>query len=196
MAMGFTVSHPNGTKDAEFPYYIRLLRRRKMDLGKLRRVPEPGTQRRWLPVWESPAEAKAFAEELRKQMGDSAWSVIEVKTPGSEGPLGPLLVQLGRRSAQLVFGLRPLGLVLMQSAFPKTILITYVIIDNDTWDHFRKTQGEFKDLAHHAVLALTGLKEDQLKELGYAVIDSNSDETVAFLPPGKLVASYNGSKGS
>jgi hypothetical protein len=194
--MGFTVSHPNGTKDAEFPYYIRLMRKRRMDLGKLRRVPEPGTYRRWLPVWETRAEANAFAEELRKQMGDAAWSVIEVKTPGSEGPLGPLLVQLSRRPDELIFGLHSLGLVLIQSAYPKTVLISYVILDAATWDHFQKTQGEFKDLAHHAVLALTGLKEDQLEELGYVVIDDTSEETVAFVPPGQLVASYKGSGGS
>ena len=45
--MGFTVNRDDGmTKDAEFEAYARLLRQQGVDLGKLPRVPEPGTGRR------------------------------------------------------------------------------------------------------------------------------------------------------
>ncbi len=71
--MGYTVTHRGGTKDVDFEEYARLLRQRGADLARLRRVPEPGTGRRWLHVWGSEAEAKAFADELNERTGGSAW---------------------------------------------------------------------------------------------------------------------------
>ena len=60
--MGFTVTHQGGTKDVEFEAYARLLRQKGVDLAKLNRVPEPGTGRRWLYVWNVEADAQAFAQ--------------------------------------------------------------------------------------------------------------------------------------
>src|SRR5438552_15727012 len=105
--MGFTVTHQGGAKDAEFQAYARLLRQRGADLGKLPRVPEPGTNRRWLYVWNTRAEAQAFAEELRERTGDPAWQVAEVNGPASEGPLSRLLIQLARQADGLTFALHP-----------------------------------------------------------------------------------------
>ena len=61
--MGFTVTHPGGTEDAEFQAYIRLLRQEGEDVGKLPRVADPGaTQpRRWLNVWPTVEAARRFA---------------------------------------------------------------------------------------------------------------------------------------
>jgi hypothetical protein len=39
--MGFTVTGPEGTKDAEFEAYARLLRQHGKHLGNLPRVPDP-----------------------------------------------------------------------------------------------------------------------------------------------------------
>jgi hypothetical protein len=107
--MAFTVHRNDGiTKDAEFEAYARLLRQKGIDLGKLPRAPEPGTRRRWLYVWDSREKAQAFADELRKRTRDNAWAVVEVDAPPSEGPMGPIIVQVGRRANGLVFGLHPL----------------------------------------------------------------------------------------
>jgi hypothetical protein len=70
--MGFTVAHQSGTKDGEFEAFARLLRQKRVDLAKLNRVPEPGTGRRWLYVWNVEADARAFADELRKRTRDYA----------------------------------------------------------------------------------------------------------------------------
>jgi hypothetical protein len=65
--MGFTVTHQAGTKDVEFDAYGRLLQQKGVDLAKLNRVPEPGTSRRWLYVWNVEADAQVFADELKKR---------------------------------------------------------------------------------------------------------------------------------
>src|SRR5262249_53064797 len=96
-AMGFTVYLPGGAKDSEVEAYARLLRQQGKDLGKLPRVREEGTDNRWLHVWGVLAEAEAFARELRKRTGNKEWTVREVKTRPSEGPFGPILIQLTRR---------------------------------------------------------------------------------------------------
>jgi hypothetical protein len=97
--MALTVSRKNGcAKDAEFEPYVRLLRQQGVDIGRSPRVPEPGTRRRWLYVWDSKRKAQAFADELIKRTRDNAWVVVDVDANPSEGPLGPIIVQVGRRA--------------------------------------------------------------------------------------------------
>src|SRR5207249_1063391 len=107
--MGFTVYHSGGTRDSEFQAYVRLLRQRGVDIGKLKRVPEPGTGRRWLYVWDTQAQAQAFADQLKKRTGDQGWEVIKVNGPPSEGPLGPIVIQLARQADGLTFEVHPLS---------------------------------------------------------------------------------------
>ena len=117
--MGFTVNHLGGTKDAEFEAYVRLLRQTGVDLGKLPRVPEPGPQkRRWLYVWSTEQAAQDFATELKERTGDPDWEVVQTPSPPSEGPMGPLLIQLVRQANELTFALHPLSRAMLQSAFP------------------------------------------------------------------------------
>ena len=187
--MAFTVNRNDGmTKDAEFEVYARLLRQQGVDLGKLPRAPEPGTRRRWLYVWNSQQKAQAFADELRKRTGD-AWSVVEVTAPPSEGPMGPIIIQVGRRSTGLVFGLHPLSRTMIQSAFPtaKGTAIT-VSINFETLQDFLATHGSIENLAREVVPTLTGLKLQDLEKLGYALIEDDTDRTLVFAPPGDLVA--------
>ena len=187
--MAYTVHRNDGmTKDAEFEVYARLLRQQGVDLGKLPRVPEPGTGRRWLYVWSSQDEAQAFAEKLNERTRDNAWVVVEVAAPPSEGPMGPIIVQVGRRSYGLVFALHPLSRVMIQSAFPTakrrdaTVSINY-----ETWQDFLTTYGSLEDLAREVVPTLTGLKLDELEGLGYALIEDDTNRTLVFVPPGDLV---------
>lgn len=93
--MAFTVSRSDGgTKDAEFEAYARLLRQRHVDLGKLPRAPEPGTQRRWLYVWDSEEKAQSFADELKRRTGDDAWVVTPVDALHPKGRWAPSLFRL------------------------------------------------------------------------------------------------------
>jgi hypothetical protein len=187
--MAFTVSrNDGGTKDAEFEAYARLLRQQGIDLGKLPRAPEPGTGRRWLYVWDSREKAQAFADELIKRTRDNAWSVVAVAAPPSEGPLGPIIVQVGRRATGLVFGLHPLSRRMIQSAFPDAkITATTVSIDFETFQDFLTSDGTIDALAREIVPTLTGLKSCALEKLGYALIEDDTDRTLVFVPPGDLI---------
>jgi hypothetical protein len=182
--MGFTVTRPGGTKDAEFQTYARLLRQRGVDLGRLPRVPEPGTNKRWLYLWKTQADAQAFADELKQQSGDPAWQVVPVNAPASEGPLGPILIQMVRQADGLTFGLHPLSRAMIRSAFPNAVSsTTYASIDPASWEDFRKKKGGLANLVRQLAPNLTGLTQEQLETLGYAVVDADTSETLVFVPP-------------
>jgi hypothetical protein len=187
--MRFTVSRYDGcTKDAEFEAYARLLRQQGIDLGKLPRAPEPGTGRRWLYVWDSREKAQAFADELNKRTRDNAWVVVEVAAPPSEGPMGPVIVQVGRRASGLVFGLHPLSRAMIQSAFPNAKGTAATIsINFDTFQDFLTTHGSVENLAREIVPTLTGLTSQELEKVGYALIEDDTDRTLVFVRPGDLV---------
>jgi hypothetical protein len=187
--MAFTVSrNDGGTKDAEFEAYARLLRQQGVDLGKLPRAPDPGTGRRWLYVWNEKAAAETFAEELRKRTRDNNWTVVEVAAPPSEGPMGPIIVQVGRRSTGLVFELHPLSRAMIQSAYPTAKPTAATIsISFQTLQDFTSTYGSIADLAAEVVPTLTGLSASELSKLGYALIEDDTNKTLVFVPPGDLV---------
>jgi hypothetical protein len=187
--VAFTVHRNDGmTKDAEFEAYARLLRQQGVDLGKLPRAPEPGTGRRWLYVWDSREKAQAFADELKKRTRDNAWVVVEVDAAPSEGPMGPIVVQVGRRANGLAFGLHPLSRAMIQSAFPDAkASATTVSIHFETLHDFQTSHGSIEDLAREVVPTLTGLKLQELEQLGYALIEDDTDRTLVFVRPGDLV---------
>jgi hypothetical protein len=189
VSMAFTVSrNDGGTKDSEFEAYARLLRQQGIDLGKLPRTPEPGTGRRWLYVWHSREKAQAFADELKKRTRDNAWTVVEVAAPPSEGPMGPIIVQVGRRASGLAFGLHPLSRAMIHSVFPNAKGTAATIsINFDTYKDFLATFGSIEDLAREVVPTLTGLKLQELEKLGYALIEDDTDRTLVFVKPGDLV---------
>jgi hypothetical protein len=186
--MAFTVNRTDGgTKDAEFEAYARLLRQQGVDLGKLPRAPEPGTGRRWLYVWQNQEDADAFANELRKRTRDNHWAVVEVEAPPSEGPMGPIIVQVGRRSTGLVFELHPLSRAMIQSADPQANLTTKTVsINFTTLQDFTTTHGSIEDLAAKLLPVMTGLPLDELQKLGYAFIEDGTDRTLVYVKPGEI----------
>jgi hypothetical protein len=189
VSMPFTVSRNDaGTKDAEFEAYARLLKQQGVDLGKLPRAPDPETGRRWLYVWDSPENAQAFADELKRRTRDDAWKVVEVSAPSSEGPMGPVIVQAGRTANGLVFGLHPLSRMMIQSGFPNSKrTATTISVNFETLDDFLSSHGGIGGLAREIVPTLTGLKLQELERLGYALIEEDTDRTLVFVPPGDLV---------
>jgi hypothetical protein len=91
--MVYTVTKPGGTRDQEFEAYTRLLENVRIDVANAPRVPEPGTERRWLYAWKKKAEAEAFAAELRRRTGDASWVVYDFEIDAEEhGPVAPLEV--------------------------------------------------------------------------------------------------------
>jgi hypothetical protein len=183
--MGFTVTRPVGAKDAEFEAYVRLLRQQGKNLANLPRVPDPeNPRRRWVHVWGTQEEAQQFADELTEQTGDNGWRVEPTAGPPSNGPFGPLLIQLARRSDGLVFTLHPLSRAMIEETFPEsTPGATSTFINTQTWNDFLRTQGSLSDLVEEIVPSLTGLDREQLTDLGYAVIDADTDRTWVYVPP-------------
>jgi hypothetical protein len=183
--MGFTVTRPVGTKDVEFEAYARLLRQQGKDLGNLPRVPDPeNPRRRWVYVWNTQEEAQQFADELNRRTGNNGWRVEPTAAPPSNGPFGPVLIQLARRADGLAFALHPLSLNMIRETFPEvTPGASEAFITTQTWNDFSRTQGTLPDLVREIVPSLTGLSEDRLNDLGYAVIDADTDRTWVYVPP-------------
>ena len=183
--MGFTVTRPDKTKDGEFEAYVRLPRQQGKDLGNLPRVPDPeNPKRRWVYLWDTQEEAQRFADELREETGDSAWTVEKTAAPPSSGPFGPVLFQLARRSDGSVVAVHPLSLAMIRAAFPNARQVAaYTTIDLPTWMDFLHSHGNIADLVEQIAPSLTGLSTDQLIDLGYAVIDDETGKTWLYKPP-------------
>jgi hypothetical protein len=173
----YTVAPRPKATPADHAEYARLLRQQGIDLANAPRVLEP-VSGRWLFVWEHEPDARRFAKELARITSADAWRVEKVTGHASLGPLGPLMVELSRRSDGLLFGLHPLSRLVLQTAFPACIGASSVFYDAQRWRDYRQSGGRFDDLAWKMALALTGLPEDQLDEIGIVVIDDDTDETL------------------
>jgi hypothetical protein len=171
--MGFTVTQQGGTKDVEFEAYARLLRQQGVDLARLPRVPEPGTGRRWLYAWDSAEEARAFADELIRRTRDPAWQVVEVSAPVSEGPLGPVEIQVGRQNNGWTFALHPLSRLMVQKVFPGSCRTPSVFIAAETRPDDAAAHRDLADFAEPVAILLTGLSGAKLTEAfgGYRLYD-------------------------
>ena len=167
--MAFTVNRTDGmTKDAEFEAYARLLRQQGIDLGKLPRVPEPGTGNRWLYVWDSRQQAD-FRRGAKKTHSGQCLGCHRSRCAAVRRADRPIIVQVGRRAGGLVFGLHPLSRVMIKSAFPDTRgTATTVSINFETLQDFLTTHVSIEKLAREVVPTLTGLTLQELEKLGYA----------------------------
>src|SRR5260370_38762449 len=118
--MGFTVTRPGGTKEVEFEAYARLLRQQGKELGDLPRVRDPENPTpHWVYVWNTHEEAQQFADELKDRTGDNGWRVEPTVDPPSNGPFGPVLIQLARRSDGSGFAPPPPSLAPHPEAVPR-----------------------------------------------------------------------------
>jgi hypothetical protein len=173
----YLVAPRPGNKSTNFQEYARLLRQQGIDLARAPRTLHP-VSGRWLHVWDDEAGARRFAKELARRTTHDAWQVEMVGVPVALGPLGPLLIELSRRSDGLLFGLHPLSRMVLTGAFPKALGATSVFFDAQRWRHYHASGGSFDHLAWKMALALTGLSEYELDEIGVEVIDDDTDETL------------------
>jgi hypothetical protein len=133
-------------------------------------------------------EAKEFANELKDRTGDTAWRVEPTTVSPSKGPFGSIFIQLARRSDGMVLALHPLSRAMIQGAFPKAAPgATNTFVNKQTWKDFLKTQRNLNDLVEGISTSLTGLTLDQLTDLGYAVVDADTERTWVYVPPAGFV---------
>ena len=117
----YTVYKPKGTKDQEFEAYTRLLEDVGINVADSPRVPEPGTDRRWLYAWNKKLEAERFAAEVRRRTGDLDWSVQDLDdVEVQRGPVAPLEIASTPESDGVTYYLTPLSRERIAAAFPGT----------------------------------------------------------------------------
>jgi len=186
--MGFTVLHDGKTRDGEYQTYDRLLSRqllkRGLNLDNLPRVREEGSSNGWLYVWESEADASAFAEDLKKETRDRRWRVQPVSAKPSLGPIRPLQINVGRQADGWVFALEPLTRKALETRFPGSCRRHSVFISSQTRDNFVANPGELEELTSHVLLILTGLRTEQLKTFGNVrVVDPVENQDLLPMTP-------------
>jgi hypothetical protein len=189
--MPFTVARRGGTKDIDFSPYVRQLRFEGVDLGRALRTLEPGAGRRWLYVWDNREKAETFARKLKKDTGYKAWQILPVEGPVSEGPLGPIEVEIGLRSDGCGFGLHPLSWVMLQALFPDAERLDIVSVRART-NHVWRAADKLQKLVRQVLPILTGITLEQLEKLGYRLSDPENNKELFLVPPGDTCPTANG----
>lgn len=170
--MPFTVTRAGGMPEMEYEPYLRLLNLQGKDFSNLPRVPDPAGSNRWLCAWETEPEAELFAQQLREHSGDQTWEVVAADCAVSQGPLGPLDLELGRQSNGLTFGLHPLSRRMIRKRFPDSCRLENVFLEADTRYPFHPAGAELGGIAAQVLPLLTGLTPDQLAGFGgFRLID-------------------------
>jgi hypothetical protein len=182
--MAFTVGIPGGTRDDEYEAYVRLLEKSGVNVAETSRVVEPATGMRWLYAWGTRAEADRFALRLREETGKSDWQVYDLPHAApSAGPLGPVVILIGRQSDGLSYMLSPSSKKLIRKKFPgSNIAPGGVFISTATPSDNETVQGPIWD---QVAIILTGLSLDQLEQLdGYQIYDPLTHRTLKAAPLG------------
>lgn len=167
----FSVTKPGGTKDFEFEAYTRLLEDIGIDVANVPRVPEPGTQRRWLYSWRKKEEAEAFARELKRRTRDGSWHTHQFNIDEEDrGPVAPLdIYQVREEDQGYMYYLSPASRERIIRAYPHTKLHPSVIISESDLEGIKQQHGDI--WWDQVRILLTGLFKEQVLSLGgYRVI--------------------------
>jgi hypothetical protein len=187
--MGFTVVHDGTATDELYREYdvllSRLLLKRGVSLDRVPLAPEGANGKHPLYVWDTEADAQAFADQLRERTEDAAWRVRPVNGPPSLGPLRPLRVEVSRRVESWVFGLDPLTCKALQLRFPGSCRRSSVTIHWDYPDHRPPTDREaLRTVALQLLPLLTELSPADLHVFGsYQVVDPVNEEVLVGPTP-------------
>ncbi len=181
--MAFIVHRPNMT-NREREDYLRALRKHGIDLGQTSRVLDPDTEKIWLALISSREEAVSIAGRLNRETS-SKWLVSESSPSDSFGPLGPVIFHLSRRSGYFIVHPHTQTMAMIQSAFPNaTPLATGINVEGELWQRYKSTGRDLSDLVYDLAPTLTGLCSEQLQELGFHLVDVDSDEILVVQQPG------------
>jgi hypothetical protein len=172
----YTVAKPVGTKDAEFEAYARLLAERGIDISNAPRTEEPGTQNRWLYVWDDRADAERFRDDLIKRTRQKDWYVRGFDADAvPRGPLEPLTIYFGREGDGFTYKLHPNSKELIRKKFPGVKPIDSIFVGTDTQQDVRIQFGQ--SWWDQLSIMLTGISLDKIMNVGgYQVYDPVSRE--------------------
>jgi hypothetical protein len=140
--------------------------KRGLELDRVPRVRGNGADNPWLYVWDKKEEASAFADEVKKETGDSHWVVEAVRSEPSLGPLRPLEIDVGQQPDGWVFELEPLTWRALQVKFPESCRRSTVLIGSQARDNFSASEDELRGLGKQVLFILTGLSPEQLRPFG------------------------------
>jgi hypothetical protein len=161
----YAVTKPVGTKDNEFGAYIRLLEDVGIDVSNSPRVPEPGTDRRWLYAWKKKIEAERFADELRSRTGDADWIVYQLDDASEgRGPVAPLDIARLPDKDGYTYYLAPASRERVAAAFPGRRLPANLKFQIGAEQDFLSEKGDegWMEIARF----LTGRTDDEIEFLG------------------------------
>ena len=161
----FTVTKPVGTKDKEFEAYTRLLEDVGIDVSNSPRVPEPGSDRRWLYAWKKKIEADRFVAELRRRTGDPSWFVHEFTSDSEQkGPVAPLDVASVPETSGYTYYLTPASRERVVAAYPGTKLPPGITVKIGDQQDLLRTKG--RDYWAELARILTGQSDEEIDALG------------------------------
>ncbi len=174
----YTVTKANGTKDREFEAYTNLLEEVGIDVSNAPRVPEPGTDRRWLYAWKGEVEANRFAAELRRRTGDVGWAVYSFEQPAEErGPVAPLEIASVPEEDGYTYYLTPASRERVVAAHPGTRLPLGLTVAIGRQQDLLRQKGN--DWWMELSRLLTGRSDEEIDSLGGIRVVMGED-AVAF----------------
>jgi hypothetical protein len=161
----FTVTKPGGTRDYEFEAYTQLMEDVGIDVSNSPRVPEPGTNRRWLYAWTSREEAQRFARELGIRTHDTTWDIRELNTEAeARGPVAPLDIVSVHGAEGITYYLTPRSRARVLKAYPHLRLSASLFLANERQENIVRNHGP--NWWAHVCKLLTGLTDEQIRSLG------------------------------
>ncbi len=180
--MAFTVGLPGGTRDYEYEAYVRLLEKDGVNVAETQRVADPATGNRWLHAWEKKDEAELFAAQLKAETENPDWQVYDL--PGvapSVGPLGPVVILVGRQSDGFSYSLSYSSQKLIRKKFPTARIAPNLFISASTQSDFETVHGPICD---QVAIILAGLSANQIEQLGgYQVYEPSTHRVLRDAPP-------------
>ena len=183
----YAVTKPGGTTDAEFQSYIELLEAFGIDVTDAPRVPEPGTDHRWLYVWQRRDQAARFARELGVQTYDRSWEVREFEPLSDHrGPLAPVEILVIPTPDGTVFRLTQRSLIRISEHYPNARLVGELSRRSSEahrvpvflWP--TKTRADFErkhgPVWEQVVMILSGLPIETIDRIGgYRFVDARGE---------------------
>ena len=185
--MPYTVEPIRELSATDLETYIRLVRQSGLEVANLPRVPDPCAGRYWLAVWDEFVAADTFRAEVSTQTDEVGWRVVEVSGPTTEGPLGPLIIRLIRQHGQYLFSIGLIGRHLIRVLHPDALTVGSLAIPAAFYNELRAARRDFfPTLARTILPTLTGVTAGELSPLGYAVMDTDSEQWLHYTPPAEL----------